>query len=167
MEKLDKTGFTTPDRYFDDLGERIHARISMERLKAEVPQDGFSVPENYFEQLNSKILSRLTLDEVRQPEAKTVRLWHSKFLKYASVACFVLVASFAVYVNQIQPSAKKPVLVNQANEQMLFDIDEEAIIEHMETNDQVQTTTSATDTEIENYILNNYSQNEIARNLKY
>ena len=57
--------------------------------------------------------------------------------------------------------------MNQSNEQMLFDIDEEAIIEHMQTIDQVQTTTSATDTEIENYILNNYSQNEIARNLKY
>ena len=134
---------------------------------AEVPQDGFSVPEHYFEQLNSKILNRITSDEVRRPKTKIVKLWQSKFLKYASVACFVLVASFALYLNQIQSSEKKPVLVNQSNEQMLFDIDEEAIIEHMETNDQVQTTTSATDTEIENYILNNYSQNEIARNLKY
>ena len=165
MEKLDKTGFTTPDRYFDDLSERIHARISMERLKAEVPQDGFSVPEHYFEQLNSVILSRIASYQVKQPQTKIVQLWRSKFLKYASVACFALVASFTFYLNQIQPSEKKPALVNQSNEQMLFDIDEEAIIEHMETNDQVQTTTSATDTEIENYILNNYSQNEITRNL--
>ena len=166
MEKLDKTGFTTPDHYFDDLSERINARIGMERLKAAVLEDGFSVPPQYFEQLNSRILSRIAPDDVVQPKAKIVRLFHSTFLKYASAACFVLVASFALYINQIQPSAKKVEVSNPSNEQMLFDIDEESIIEHMETNEQVQTTTSATDTEIEDYILNNYSQNEIARNLK-
>ena len=167
MEKLDKTGFTTPDHYFDDLSERINARIGLERLKKAVPEDGFSVPEHYFEQLNSAILNRIGEKDVLQPKGKVVRMFHSKFLKYASAACFVLVASFALYFNQMQPAAVKKPDLDAQSEQMLFDIDEQAIIDHVELNKEEQTTTSATDVEIENYILNNYSQNEIARNLKY
>ncbi len=157
-----ETGFTTPDNYFAGLTERINARVFMEQMKSTAPANGgFRVPAGYFEDLTSAILAKTT-NENALPQRKIVRLWHSKLLKYASAACFLLIAGSGLYFNiQQQP-------VNYADlaaEQMLYDIDEQVIIEHIEANQATQPKSSAADAELENYILNNYSQNDLVTGL--
>lgn len=55
--------FTVPVGYFDELGQRITARIYLEELKNKMPLSGFTVPENYFEELNSNIQSRVNIEK--------------------------------------------------------------------------------------------------------
>ncbi len=171
-EKKLESGFTTPENYFSELQETIQARISAERLKELVPKDGYVVPEKYFEQLSYRILEKIAAEDVLlSPEmpvkqkARMIRLWHSSILKYASAACFLLVSIFGFYFYQHDETEKKPIAINLSSDQSFYDLDEQEIIEHLESDKKVETTTSASNTEIEDYILNNYSQNDITRNL--
>jgi hypothetical protein len=60
--------FTVPVGYFDELGQRITARIYLEELKNKMPLSGFTVPENYFEDLNSNIQSRVNIEKALPTE---------------------------------------------------------------------------------------------------
>ncbi|MHA4896658.1 hypothetical protein ACXZ1K_18055 [Pedobacter sp. PWIIR3] len=145
--------FGVPKGYFETLTERIEANALLESLKQE--EEIFRVPADYFEQSRAAILSK-TADTVEK--SKIVRLWHSNLLKYASAACFVIVAGLGVYFNQ-ETTVKNVNSTDIANEQMLFDIDEDVIIEHLTSpetnkvsNDQVA---------LENYILTNFSSSDL------
>jgi hypothetical protein len=161
-------GFTVPDQYFSSLKDRILAQTTEEEFATEEvlahfpPSAGFSTPDQYFQKLQSKILAQTV--EGAPPAAKEsriVRLWHSGLLKYASAACFVLVAAFGFYLNQ-QTYTPQPTATEIANEQMLYDIDEQDIIDHVEGNTVDESKNNATNAELETYILNNYSQNDLS-----
>lgn len=160
-----KSSFTTPNNYFQKFQERIEAKIAIDDLLA-TKSNSFSVPENYFEDLEARITNKISSSEVKK-KTKILRLWQSNLMKYASAACFVILSATGLYFYQ-----NKQVFIPQAqttnftNEQMLYDIDESVIIDHVENSIQSQTKKSASDTELENYILNNYSSSELAQELK-
>ena len=178
-----KHPFSIPEGYFEGLPADIHEAIFLDDLKTDTPESGFSIPEGYFESLSTKIQAELVGYTVPQDYfqqlqakiaaktteekvAKTIRLWHSKSLKYASAACFVLVSALSVYFYQnANPAAALPLSADAVTEQMLFDIDESTIIEHIQSNRLTQEQPSVADADLENYILSNYSQNEIASDL--
>ncbi|WP_316841620.1 hypothetical protein [Pedobacter gandavensis] len=144
-----ESGFNTPSGYFESLSTKIQAEVV-----------GYTVPQNYFQQLQDKIAAKTTEEKV----AKTVRLWHSKALKYASAACFVLVSALGMYFYQ-NNAASQALSADVATEQMLFDIDENVIIEHIQSNSLTQEQPAVANADLENYILSNYSQNDIASDL--
>jgi hypothetical protein len=159
-----QTGFHTPENYFKELNENINSEILKEKIKSAVPEEGYIIPVNYFEQLKSNILDK-TVNETKQP-AKVVRLWRSSILKYASAACFLILSTIGFYFyQQQQQNSSKIAYSDLATEQMLYDIDEQVIIDHIQANDLQQAKPSATEVELENYILNNYTQSDIASNL--
>lgn len=161
--KVKRPGFSVPEHYFDQLTERIQTKISMEKLKDLSNGEGFTVPVSYFEQLEARIKEKTTTVKPKK-EAGLFRLWRSDIVKYASAACFVLISAFGFYLNNHRsiPSVKS---ADMATEQTLFDIDEQVIIDHIQANKDTKTTTNASEKELEDYILNNYSQNDIASNL--
>lgn len=156
-------GFQVPTGYFDELTEDIQSKVSTLRLKTVVPDEGYAVPNDYFTQLQAKINAKTTEESNKKSEPKILRLWHSKLLKYASAACFIIVSATAFYFYP-QVETKHHVSPDFANEQMLFDIDEHTIIEHIESNDLERHAPAPTvaEADLENYILSNYSQNDIA-----
>ncbi len=160
--KLSGANFTVPESYFNDLSERIKTRLSLEQMVNHSDHHGFKVPDLYFEQVNAQILSRISPQVSVAKQVKMVRWWNSDLLKYSTAACFVVVTALGLYLNN-HPSVSANTNPDLANEQILFDIDEQAIIDHVQTEDS-KTTTSATQKELEDYILNNYSQNDIASN---
>jgi hypothetical protein len=167
MKGIKETGFTTPSNYFEELNDSIRVKMVTERLRAAVHSDGHTVPPNYFEQLQSDILAKTTgRTATVSGQPKIVRLWCSNVLKYASAACFVIIAGMGVYFNtNEQKVTQNNNYTDAAAEQMLFDIDEEVIIEHIEANYKDQQKPTATETALENYILNNYTQNDLTTNL--
>lgn len=176
-------GYTVPDQYFSSLKNRILAQTSEEESNADehlsIDEEsgaeealkrfpvsaGFSTPDQYFQKLQAKILAQTVEEAAPARESKIVRLWHSGLLKYASAACFVLVAAFGFYLNEqtIKPVAATAAEI--ANEQMLYDIDEQDIIDHVEGNVAEEPKTNATNAELETYILNNYSQSDLSSEL--
>ncbi|HEY0175524.1 MAG TPA: hypothetical protein VGC08_04040, partial [Pedobacter sp.] len=167
-------GFTVPDQYFSSLQERIITAATSTDILDNLPaSEGFSVPDQYFQKLQSKLAARATVEEAPLPEireavlpartsSKIVRLWHSGLLKYASAACFILVTTFGIYLNQHNLTNESSAS-DIANEQMLYDISEQDIIDHVQGNTaEDQTSNTGTNADLETYILNNYSQNDLS-----
>lgn len=167
-QKTSDNNFEVPQHYFENLAECIQTRITLSEIpKAE---KAFTVPENYFDTLQSRITERIAVLEPKR-EAKIIPLWRRNIVKYVSAACFLLMASFGIYFYQNgsvsvgQPSPSAEAIVN---EQLLYDIDENTIIDHLETQNTTSSnikTTSASDTEMENYILSNFSSSDLAQEL--
>jgi negative regulator of sigma E activity len=166
-QKTSDNNFRFPQNYFEDLTERIQTRIALSEMpKAE---NAFAVPENYFDNLQSRIAERIAASEPKK-EAKIIPLWRRNIVKYASAACFLLMASFGVYFyqNGSTTTVQQVQSAEAVNEQMLYDIDESTIIDHLETQNttsSIKKTTSASDTEMENYILSNFSSSDLSQEL--
>lgn len=166
-QKTNNNNFEVPQNYFEELSERIQTHIAL----AEMPkaENTFAVPENYFDTLQSRITDRIAASEPKR-EARIVPLWRRNIVKYASAACFVLMASFGVYFYQNGSTAtvQQVQSAEAVNEQLLYDIDESTIIDHLEAQNTTLSnakTTSASDTEMENYILSNFSSNDLSQEL--
>jgi hypothetical protein len=177
------SGYTVPDQYFSSLKDRILAQTTVEMLgvngQSNTDADeeseeilkhfpataGFSTPDQYFQQLQSRILAQTAEEAIPASTSKIVRLWHSGLLKYASAACFILVAAFGFYLNQQTYKPAVTSAAETANEQMLYDIDEQDIIDHVEGNVADEPKDNASNAELETYILNHYSQSELSSEL--
>lgn len=153
-------GFTVPQNYFEELGTQIESRIALDQIHNLVETDGFKTPANYFDKLNAEILSKTS---AAASKTKVVRFWRTDFMRYAAAACFILVVASGLYVNE-QQNAKAIRADELANEQMLYNIDESVIFEHIQES-QIAAASMTTDTEMENYILDNFSSTELSNNL--
>ena len=166
-QKTSDNNFEVPQNYFEELTERIEMHIAL----AEMPKakNAFAVPENYFDTLQSRVADRIAASEPKK-EARIIPLWRRNIVKYASAACFVLMASFGVYFyqNGSTTTVQQVQSAEAINEQLLYDIDESTIIDHLEAENTTTSTiktTSASDTEMENYILSNFSSNDLSQEL--
>ncbi len=156
------SGFTVPEFYFEALHQDVETRVAEERLRTTVTASGFTVPEFYFEHLTSKIEMAVHSDRPH-PTAKIISLWRSDLFKYATAACFIMLTAFGFYFNNNMVS-KPTANAEMVNEQLLFDIDEQLIIEDMAAKPTLNSNTTVSEEELEAYILSNYSTNEIAAN---
>lgn len=160
---------TVPEGYFEGFKEEIYTRIAVETLKEKAGPDGFIVPEGYFEQLQVNIIGQLSSDQAVAKEKPVVKLWYTGMLKYAVAACVVIISAVGLYYQnqdniEATPAATQ-VAQFSAEDQVLFDMDEQEIIDQIPTKGTEQVTnTTATASEIEDYILAHYTQNEIAAN---
>lgn len=145
--------FNVPENYFETLTSQIETSIGLQQIN--LKDDGFNTPTNYFEKLQAKIVAKT----VAKP-TKNIRLWASDINKYAAAACVILISAFTLFLNQKAKINTKND-AELANEQLLYGIDESVIIEHI----QEKSTVSNTDTDLENYILNNFSTRDISNNL--
>ena len=166
----EKTGIfnaEVPAGYFENLSADIFSRISIDTIQSKTTETGFIIPKGYFEQLEAKITQRISIEEKPEKVVPVAKLWRSGILKYATAACIVLISAFGIYVNQNEemPVAAAKTPVTMQAEQILFDIDEDVIIDHIKANTEQAANTSATKDELEEYIINNYSQTDIASSL--
>ena len=162
LMQRENQGFTIPQNYFEDLGKQIESRIAADQISTLVKNDGFKTPANYFDQLQANILSKTTAAPA--PKVKVLRLWQTDLMKYASAACFIILAASGLYLNE-QHSIRQIRNTEFANEQLLYDIDESVIFEHLQESQTVTNNISASDTEMENYILDNFSSSDLSNHL--
>lgn len=166
-QKTSDNNFEVPQNYFEELTERIEMHIALTEMPK--AKNAFAVPENYFDTLQSRVADRIAASEPKK-EARIIPLWRRNIVKYASAACFVLMASFGVYFyqNGSTTTVQQVQSAEAINEQLLYDIDESTIIDHLEAENTTTSTiktTSASDTEMENYILSNFSSNDLSQEL--
>jgi len=170
-EAIPMPGFSVPDQYFSSLEQRIAAGIKNadddegaqdDNLIYSLPKsDGYTTPDLYFDRLHAKILEKTVAQDVpaAKQSSKIIRLWHSGLLKYASAACFVLVSTFGLYINYSHQEATR---ADIASEQLLYDIDEQDIIDNIQGNNTDVQQNDINKTDLETYILNNYSQSDLS-----
>ena len=151
--------YRVPDNYFNDLTAQINAAVFLDGLHQK-EESGFTTPSNYFDKLQANILDQTVHIK---PAIKIIRFWHRDLMRYAAAACFILLAAGGLYVNE-QSKVKEAQSTELASETLLYDIDESVIIEHLKES-QTATNTAASQTEIESYILDHYSSNDLSNNL--
>lgn len=164
-DKVNETGFTTPENYFSELNQQIRSELLTVRLKSLAPVADYEIPEGFFEQQRATILNKTVYKEQKAYRSKVIRLWHSSLLKYASAACFILLSTTGMYFYEQHSHDRNIVYADMATEQILYDIDEQVIIDHIQANDLQEVKPAATNAALENYILNNYSQSDLAPDL--
>lgn len=158
MKKKLETGFSVPENYFSELTQKIEAATAVERLKSLTQTDGFDVPTDYFEQLELRLTAQT--NDVGQT-AKIKKLWSTGLVRYTAAACFALIAGLAWYINEPSTPIANVHYADIASDQVLFDIDEDVIIEHIEASALQENQISKHDAALESYILTNYSSSEI------
>ena len=161
LTEKDGYGFSVPSDYFESLNAQIKSQIAIEQLKSNASTDGFKTPANYFDKLQTSILDQ-TVNA--KPAPKVVRFWNADIIRYAAAACFILLTATGLYLNQQSVSKAQAQSTELASEVMLYDIDESVIIEHLKES-QTATNTSASQAEMESYILDHYSSTDISNNL--
>jgi len=87
-----KTGFTTPDNYFDSFEENLLGKLSIETDTRVDNNTGFSVPEGYLESFEKELLSKVV-----KPAPKVISLFNKrKFYYVASVAAILIFSLFII-----------------------------------------------------------------------
>lgn len=159
LEKTENAGFNVPSNYFETLENQINSRIVLEQFKNET--QGFSVPDGYFEKLQQNIVAKTTETK------KTFKLWHQPIFKYAVAACLVIASTTGWFAN-VHYQDKQLRNAELAKEQLLYDIDESVILEYVQESQNVKTanvTDGQSVNEMESYILDNFSTNDLSNNL--
>jgi len=117
-----KTGFKTPDNYFNNFDEKVLKQLSNEESESVLPlETGFATPNNYFDNFEKKLSHKVSIEENTQKqtgfvapenyfdnldneilnkttstETKVIKLFNKKqFLYVASIAA-ILVLSFFI-----------------------------------------------------------------------
>lgn len=159
-------GLNVPEDYFTTLASNIETTIKLSQ--AIKPQSSFEVPKNYFSELQEKLEAR-TSEFKPEVKPRVIKLWRTNLIKYATAACLLLVSSFGIYYYNQQPvksNAETSEQAEMANEQMLYNIDEGTIIQHIDSENAIEDKNVSTkDTEVETYLLNHYTANELAQDL--
>jgi len=188
-EAIPMSGFIVPDQYFNILQDSIFAEATGNGLQELPKANGFHTPDLYFQKLQANILAKtvasaaaakateqdlpiqlveagLTAKTISnnpsaRREPRIIRLWHSDLVKYASAACFILVTAFGLYLNQqnFNTESRSSDLVS---EQVLYDMNEQDIIDHIEGNNVDVSNDNTANADLETYILNNYSQSDLS-----
>ena len=178
LQELPKAdGFHTPDLYFQKLQANILAKtVALAATTKAIEQNqlsGFAETGLYAKTIRNNAPAKNSTPAKNEP--KFIRLWHNDLVKYASAACFILVTAFGLYLNQQNFNAESK-NADLATEQVLYDINEQDIIDHIEGNNvDVSNDHSAVsnknaaisndntaNADLETYILNNYSQSDLS-----
>jgi hypothetical protein len=185
LAKLDKSNpFKVPSNYFDELEERVHAAIFIEEL-AKQKSSGFKVPASYFDNLTFDINRQVNINKYNSTKQqgfvtpdgyfenlqqkiaektgakKSIKLWHQPLFKYAVAASLVLVSTTGWFANKTYQE-KQTRKVELVSEQMLYNIDEEVILEYLR--EDYSAKNIPTSHEMESYILDNFSTADLSNN---
>ncbi|MVN93062.1 hypothetical protein [Mucilaginibacter aquatilis] len=96
-------GFEVPQGYFENLSDSILSRIALEEA-TEPQHNAFEVPAGYFDTLQQSIISQTTgeseakvIQMPSRPVGVVRKLVSTAAFKYASAACFAIIAGAALY----------------------------------------------------------------------
>lgn len=153
-------GFKTPKNYFNELESNLFGKIEEFSLPKE---QGFKVPQDYFDTLDDKIINQVSFSE---KETKTIALFSKKTFWYAAsiAACAMIIFSLinkpstTINFQEIEFSSIENYIeegnLNLHTEELASIL----IDEDIETNLKTEL---FSDQEIENYLLENNSDNSL------
>jgi len=147
-----KTGFTTPENYFNNFDEKLLKKLSIEKSESTLPlETGFKAPDDYFENFEETVLHTLSvekntlstqkhtgfvapenyfdnleheiLNKTTTTETKVVKLFSKKQFLYVTSIAAILVFSFFI----LNPK--------NSNSLTLDDIEYAAFEEYLNTED--------------------------------
>ncbi|MTE27470.1 MULTISPECIES: hypothetical protein [Winogradskyella] len=95
LHNVKKTGFKTPDHYFESFEDKLFERMSESQSISDVQSTGFKVPKDYFDSVEDNVMRKLNEDETR-----VVKLSSRKRLYYIAGIAASLVLLFAIFIGK-------------------------------------------------------------------
>lgn len=144
FEAKSNAGMQTPDRYFEQMQSQIAAQVHLNESSG---KDIFEVPRNYFEESKAQVYTKIQ-------EEKTRKFVFNPYRWYAAAAMLLITISVSLLWFKTEHHTSANHLVKNFSD------------------DSVQTQTPKQDlnpsnnesVEIENYLINYYSADDLARN---
>jgi len=96
LHNIKKTGFKTPENYFETFSERLNERLN-EKDVIGVKNAGFKIPENYFETFESNFTDKLNdKEETKIIQFKSKRTWYYA----AGIAASIVLLLSIIFTNK-------------------------------------------------------------------
>lgn len=87
-----KTGFKTPDNYFESFDEKLLNKLSIKTDVQVENKTGFKVPEGYFDSFEKELMNK-----IKKTEPKVISIFNKKNFYYvASVAAILIFSLFII-----------------------------------------------------------------------
>jgi len=160
LNNLKKTGFKTPDNYFDAIEDNIMNAIKLENNLNLSKETGFKTPDNYFDAIEDVVINKIEIKKT----PKVIPLFSKRNLLYASgiAAAVLLLFNLSIFEKEVTWDSLDTLTVeNYIIEEgidsyelaALFTDDDFPDIDFIEQN--------ITDKALENYLLNNLDIEEL------
>lgn len=96
FNNIKKTGFKTPDNYFDAVEDNIMNAIKKENSLNISKETGFITPEKYFDTIEDVIINKIE----KKNTTKVITLFSKRNLIYASSIAAAILIMFGIYLNK-------------------------------------------------------------------
>ncbi len=160
LNHIKKTGFKTPDSYFNSVEDKIMNAIQQENGLNQVKEAGFKTPSNYFDTLEDVITNKIETKNA----SKVIPLFNKRNVLYASSIAAAVLLLFNLFT--IDEEVTFDSLDLQTVENYIIDegIDSYELVallseDHFLEIDFLQE--NITDEALENYLINNLDIEEI------
>lgn len=99
LNNIKKTGFKTPDNYFNTVEDNIMNAIKQEGNLNLSKETGFKTPDNYFETIEDAVINRLN----KKDGSKVIKLFSRRNLIYASsiAAAVLLLFNLSIFDKEV------------------------------------------------------------------
>ncbi len=160
LNNIKKTGFKTPDNYFDTVEDKLMDAIQQENSLNQVKNTGFKTPSDYFDTLEDVILNKIE----KKNTPKIIALFTKRNILYASsiAAAVLLLFNLSIFdkevtFDSIDLQAVENYIIDEGIDSYelaaLFSEDDFSEADFMEQNITAET--------LENYLLDNLDIEEI------
>jgi hypothetical protein len=158
LDNIKKTGFKTPDNYFDKVEDKLMNAIKQENNFNLNKETGFKTPDNYFNAIEDVIINKT------KNTPKVIQLFSKRNLLYASsiAAAVLLLFNLSIFDKEVTwDSLNSQTVENYIIDEgidsyelvALFSEDDFSEVDFIEQN--------ITDETLENYLLDNLDIEEI------
>ncbi|MBV7268622.1 hypothetical protein [Winogradskyella luteola] len=98
LHNIKKTGYKTPDNYFESFENRFFERLSEGKSVEDIKDSGYTVPKNYFDSVEGNVLNKIHTNETSVVKLKS----RQSFYYIAGIAAS-LVLLIAIFLNNDVP----------------------------------------------------------------
>lgn len=98
LNNIKKTGFKTPDNYFDAVDDNIMNAIKQENSNLSM-ETGFKTPDNYFDAIEDAVINKVQTKNT----SKVIQLFSKRNLLYASsiAAAVLLIFNLSIFDKEV------------------------------------------------------------------
>ena len=99
LNNIKKTGFKTPNNYFDGVEDNIMNAIQQESSFNLSKETGFTTPNNYFETIEDAVINKLN----KKDNSKVIKLFNRRNLIYVSsiAAAILLLFNLSIFDKEV------------------------------------------------------------------
>ncbi|RLD28308.1 MAG: hypothetical protein DRI75_07190 [Bacteroidetes bacterium] len=160
LNNKNKTGFKTPNNYFNTVEDKIMSALKLESKLNQVNEVGFKTPNNYFDTLEDVIINKIE----KKNTPKVVSLFTKRNILYASsiAASVLLLFNLSFFDKEVTwDSLDTETIVNYIIDEGIDSYELAALLSEDDFSEADFIEQNIADETLENYLLDNLDLEEL------